>query len=457
MKLAIIGGAGTRVPLVLVGLLRFHGDLRTDEVVLWDINTDRQNLIDRICAAIIVRHGIPIKVRTGHSVEDTIEGADFIIASVRVGGTHTRVLDERIALEHGVLGQETVGPGGWAMALRTIPTILEYARTAEKRAPNAWLLNFTNPVGIVLQALLAAGVSRTIGVCDTPRELFESVASLLGVPSSQVFFDYLGLNHLGWVRSARVNGRDRLNELFESPERLSHAYHVPLFSADYLRELRLLPTEYVYFYLNAARAVGKLKQASQTRGQMVVQQEQALFKAVAAASGSDVATVVNAYDNFLASRNATYFQLETGAPVGQEKLEAAHKELYEKAAGYERIAVDVMRAIARNRPTVFPVDVANNGAMDELGPRDAVEVPCVIDANGARPLAVGAIPPQVRSLLLQVKEYERLTAQAALEGSAKMAIDALAANPLVNHRDLAERLGSNYLEAHRPYLDYLSR
>ena len=454
MKLAILGGAGVRVPLVLVGLLRLKGDLQIDEVALWDIDADRQLMINRICAAIIDRDGAQMKVRTGRSLEDTLQGSDFIIASVRVGGTHARVLDEQLALAAGVLGQETVGPGGWAMALRTIPALLQYAQTAEKVTPKAWLLNFTNPVGIVLQALLAAGVQRTIGVCDTPREMFESVATQLGIPSKQAFFDYLGLNHLGWLRSVYVDGKDCLPELLKNSERLAHIYHVPLFTPDYLQQVGLLPTEYVYFYLNADRAVEKLKQASRSRGQMVAEQEKQLFHQVAAA-GDDSGKVAAAYDNFLASRNATYFQLETGAQVDQQKMEMARKELYEKAAGYERIAVDVMRAIASNRPTVFPVDVANNGAMDELGLRDAVEVPCVIDANGAKPLAVGAIPAQARPLLLQVKEYERLTAQAALEGSAKLAIDALAANPLVPSRKVAEQLGAEYFHQHRPHLDYL--
>ncbi len=454
MKLAIIGGAGARVPLVLVGLLRFHQDLHTDEVVLWDTNDDRQKMINRICAGMLERYSAPTRVRTGKTLEDTLEGADFIIASIRVGGIQTRVLDEQIALSHGVLGQETVGPGGWAMALRTIPPILKYAQLAEKIAPRSWLLNFSNPVGIVLQALLQAGVQRTIGVCDTPRELFESAAAQLKVPSEQAFFDYLGLNHLGWVRSIQVNGKDRLPDLLSSPDQLNHLYHVPLFTPDYLRNLKLLPTEYVYFYLNASDAVAKLKKASKTRGQMVAQQEDELFRAIASA-GDDTRQVVAAYDNFLASRNATYFQLETGAKVDEEKMQTAHRELYEKSAGYERIAVDVMRAIASNRPKVFPVDVANNGAIDDLGLRDAVEVPCVIDSNGARPLAVGSVPEEVRSLLLQVKQYERLTAQAALEGSARIAKQALAANPLVGDSALADAVGAEYLAAHKPYLDYL--
>jgi 6-phospho-beta-glucosidase len=454
MKLAILGGAGARVPLVLVGLLRMRNEFRMDEVVLWDIDGERQQMISRVSAAIIERFDGSLKVRTGHSLEDTLEGADFIIASVRVGGIQSRVLDEQIALAAGVLGQETVGPGGWAMALRTIPVVLEYAQAAEKIAPKAWLLNFSNPVGIVQQALLAAGIRRTIGVCDTPREMFEATAAQLGISSQRVFFDYLGLNHLGWLRSVYVDGVDCLPQLLRSPERLSHIYHVPLFTPDYLQELGLLPTEYVYFYVNANRTVEKLKRTSKTRGQMVAEQEKELFEQIAAA-GNNGSKTAAAYDNFLASRNATYFQLETGTEVGEQKLETARKELYEKSAGYERIAVDVMKAIAGNRPAVFPVDVANNGAMDDLDLHDAVEVPCVIDSNGPRPLAVGSVPARVRPLFQQVKDYERLTARAALEGSATLAITGLATNPLVPNRLVAEQLGARYLASHAPYLRYL--
>ncbi len=454
MKLAILGGAGARVPLVLVGLLRSRQELAIDELVLWDIDSERQKLICRVCNAIMERSGASLKIRVGKSIEDTLDGSDFIICSVRVGGIQSRVLDEQIALASGVLGQETVGPGGWAMALRTIPIVLEYARTAARVAPNAWLLNFSNPVGIVQQALFEAGIQRTIGVCDTPREMFESVAAALGVASERTFFDYLGLNHLGWIRSIYVDGYDRLPELLQDPERLSHIYHVPLFDTADLQRLALLPTEYVYFYENANRTVVKLKKTSQTRGQMVAQQEQDLFQRVAAA-GEDGSKAAAAYDSFLAIRNATYFQLETGAQVGEQKLESARKELYEKAAGYERIAVDVMKAIANNRKAVFPVDVPNRGAIDDLQECDAVEVPCVIDSNGARALAIGPAPAQVRSLLFQVKEYERLTARAALKRSAELAIAGLKLNPLIPAPQIAEQIGAQYLQHHSPYLDYL--
>jgi 6-phospho-beta-glucosidase len=187
---------------------------------------------------------------------------------------------------------------------------------------------------------------------------------------------------------------------------------------------------------------------------MVAQQEREFFEHVAAA-GDDSSKAAAAYDEFLARRNATYFQLETGAQVGAQKLEMARQELYEKSAGYERIAVDVMKAIGGNCPAVFPVNIGNNGAVDDVELDDAVEVPCVIDGNGARPLAIGAIPAPVRPLLLQVKQYERLSARAALQGSAKMAIDGLANNPLVPSREVAEELAASYLSHHSPHLDYL--
>jgi 6-phospho-beta-glucosidase len=340
------------------------------------------------------------------------------------------------------------------MALRSIPAMLEYVRLAERRAPRAWLLNFTNPVGIVSQALLAAGARRVIGVCDTPREMFEAVARQLALESRNCFFDYFGLNHLGWLRRVLIGGEDQLPRLLAEPEHLAAVYHVPLFDSAFLVKLRMLPTEYVYFYLNAAEAVAKLKQAGSTRGEMVREQERMLFQTLAG-EGSD-AKILAAYDNYLTARNATYFALETGARVGEEELEHARRDLYEKAAGYERIAVDVIRAIAGHMPAMFPVNVANNGSIDGLSPEDAVEVPCVIDGNGARPLAVGEVPASVRSLFFQVKEYERLTAQAALGGSAALAEKALAANPLVNDKAKAGELARAYRQAHRHWLDYLA-
>lgn len=454
MKVTILGGAGTRVPLIVLGLLRFHEELPTEEVALWDVNPEREPVVARICWALTQRYQIPLKILPARSAEEALEGAAFVISSIRVGGAASRIADEAVALAHGTFGQETVGAGGWAMALRTIPPMMDYVRAVQRLAPQAWLLNFTNPVGIVLQALLATGSERVIGVCDTPRELFESLARELKIESGKAFFDYFGLNHLGWVRRVLVEGRDLLAPLFEQPERLAHLYPVPLFEPRFLQQLRLLPTEYLYFYYRAEEAARTIRRQATTRGQMVGEQERWLF-AQLGQDTSDPEKILSAYESYLARRTATYLHLETGVPSSEGEIEKARRELYTRAAGYERVAVDIMRAVRSYRATVMPVDVANAGSIDELSAEDAVEVPCLIDSNGARPLAVGSIPGAVRSLLLQVKDYERLTAQAALEGSAARAVQALAANPLIRDRAQAEKLAAEYRRVHRPWLDYL--
>lgn len=455
MKVALLGGAGTRVPLVVVGLVRFQDELQTGELALWDPHQERLALIARLCAAMTRRYQTPLRVAVARSAEEALDNCDFVLASIRVGGTAGRVVDEEVAFRHGTLGQETVGAGGWAMALRSIPPMLGYARQMERLAPRAWLLNFTNPVGIVLQALLAAGCRRVIGVCDTPRELFETVAAELGIESRYAFFDYLGLNHLGWVRRVLVQGEDRLAAAFADPQRLERCYHVPLFGPQFLQELKLLPTEYLYFYYRAQQAAEKIRAQQTTRGKQVEQQERELFQ-VLASDGDKPERLLSAYDEYLARRNATYFHLETGMQIRESALEQARRELYDRAAGYERIAVDVMRAIRNHKPTTMPVDVANHGALDGLDELDAVEVPCLIDGNGAKPLATGPVPPAVEYLLHQTKSYERLTAQGALEGSAAKAVEGLAANPLIRSRILAAKLAADYRREHRPWLDYLS-
>ena len=353
-------------------------------------------------------------------------------------------------------GQETVGPGGFALALRTIPILVDYARRVAELAPLAWMINFTNPVGIMAEAFIREGVSdRCIGVCDTPREQFVHIAEALGIPLGKASFDYLGLNHLGWVRSVLVDGHDVLPGLLTLDEALDSAYPVPLFSKSFLRSLGLLPTEYLFYYYSTHEAYLRTAASGNTRGGLIRELENSLMRSVAE-GGSDETKILDAYDLYLASRNASYMAIETGEPFEMSAVEAARDELYQSAAGYERIALDVMSSIHNNELRVMPVDVANHGAIRDLDSDTAVEVPCAIDANGARPMAAGRLPDQVRELLLQVKEFERITVEAALQGSRSLATDALAANPLVRRRELAEKLVDAYQRAHSASLSYLT-
>ncbi len=456
MKMAIIGGAGVRVPLVTSGLLQHGSALATDELALFDSDTDRLEIVARITEAMVRRLGGSLRVTRTSVLEEAVEGCTFVVSNIRVGGIAGRIHDERVALDHRVPGQETVGPGGFALALRTIAPLVDYARRVRQTAPHAWLINFTNPVGIMAEALIQEGLSdRCIGVCDTPREQFLHVADALGIPLDTAHFDYLGLNHLGWIRSVLVDGRDMLGDLLQSDALLDRAYPLPLFSKPFLRELGLLPTEYLYYYYHPTEAVQRTLATASTRGLLIQNLTRRLMQAVAE-SGGDDKRIMAAYDSYLAHRNASYMAIETAGDTDEARVESAADSLYRSAAGYERIALDVMTAIQANQPMVMPLNVPNRGAVRDLDPETAVEVPCVIDGNGPRPLAVGSLPEPIRGLLLHVKEYERITVQAVLQRSRGLAVEALTANPLVGSRELAGTLMDEYRKVHAPLLNFLA-
>lgn len=424
MKIAVIGGAGVRTPLLVNGLTR--SDLPIDQIALYDIDQERLPLI----ATVAERWCPAARLRACGTSAEAIEGADYVFLSIRVGGIGGRARDEAVALAHGIVGQETIGPGGFAMALRTIPHVLRYALEVERLAPRAWIVNFTNPVGIVTQVVRVHTAARIIGICDTPTELFEEVAHALGHPSAECGFDYFGLNHLGWLREVYHWGEPQLHRLWDDPAKLRQIYRAPLFEPAFLATLRLLPTEYLYYYYRSSDAYEHVRAAGQTRGQVIEKLNEQLFSDLRA-PGADIAA---AYEQYLATRNTTYMQIESGAPASLSRSPWA------ELTGYDKIALSVVRAIHFNSGAIIPLNVSNRGNLPELEADDVVEVPCVVNANGAQPMHVGPAPLAVRDLMVQVKEYERLTIRAAVDGSASLAVDALARNPIVAGPDLARRL-----------------
>lgn len=429
MKLTIIGGGGVRVPVLVNGLVQ--SDLPVDDIALYDTDRERIALIAPLAARFAGR----ARLRVDETPEGAIEGADYVFTSIRVGGIERRAHDERVSLAHGVVGQETVGPGGFAMAMRTVPPMVSYAREVARRAPNAWIVNFTNPVGIITQAVIEATGARIIGICDTPTELFEEIAHALGVPSAECAFDYFGLNHLGWVREVYHRGRPQLGHLWATPDTLTRLYRAPLFDIERLRSLRLLPTEYVYFYERSADAVANLTHAAQSRGGVIEALNRQLFADLRAGAGDPV----RVYEQYLAARDAGYMQIESGAPA------PIPKSPWAGLTGYDKIALQTVRSIHFNAGAIIPLNVVNRRNIPELGDDDVVEVPCAVGANGARPMHVGAMPAAVRDLVVQVKQYERLTVRAALSGDRSLAVAALARNPLVPSAEVAGRLVSALL------------
>ena len=424
MKVAVIGGAGVRTPLLVGGLT--GSDLPIDEIALYDVDQDRLSTIGGVAARMAAKGRVVLNA----SLDDCVTGADFVFTSIRVGGLAHRVRDETIALSHGIAGQETVGPAGFAMAARTIPHMVQYARAIARAAPGAWIINFTNPVGMITEAMRTV-TSRVIGICDTPTELFEEVSHALDLQSDRAFFDYFGLNHLGWIREVYCDGEPQLRRLWNDRERLQSLYKVPLFDPAYLRHLELLPTEYVYYYESPTQAVDNMRRAGQTRGQAIAELTDVLFDALRNSNADSVAI----YKSYLFSRSASYMQIESGAAPSAARVVAASQ-----SSGYDKIALSVVRAIHRNLDAIIPLSVENRGNIPSLMDRDVIEVPCIVNANGARPLHVGRVPDRVQPLLARVKEYERLTVRAVLAQSVDAAREALAHNPLVPDRATADRL-----------------
>lgn len=428
MKIALIGAAGVRTPLLVHGLAEVAKKIGLDEVALFDIDAERLRPIARVAAAAASECGLGARLHPAASASEAIEGSDVVISSIRVGGIRARVQDETIALAHGLIGQETVGAGGFACALRNLTGMMEYARRCDRLAPRTTLVNFTNPVGIVSQALFQVSGVRVLGVCDTPLELFESIAQALGRNPAELEFDYFGLNHLGWVRGIHPRGeagaRDLLPELLASPELIRKSYRYGLFPAELIERLGVMPSEYLYYYYLPEIALANIRRSGASRGEAIERLNVELFGRLAAASDRDLLSV---YENYLRERNATYFSIE--ATAGEKRED--ERPLYSQFSGYERIAVSLLAALASTTPKTIPLTVRNGGAIADLEPDDSVELPCSVSSTAVVAARPGHVPATVRELLVQVKEYERLVATAAITHSRATALAALEKNPLV--------------------------
>lgn len=441
MKITLVGAAGVRTPLLVHGLAGLDAGAQLDELALWDTDPERLKAMQRVAEAMAKRRGLRARLKAYPDPERALDGADYVISSIRVGGIDARVKDETIALAHGLVGQETVGAGGFACAMRNLATMLDYAQIIERVAPRATVINFTNPVGIISQGLLNYTRVSIIGVCDTPLETFESIAHALGRSPFELRFDYLGLNHLGWVRSIRdQKGTELLPTVLASPEIIQKCYRHGLFPPEFIQKLGLLPTEYLYFYYFPEKAYKNTKQSGQSRGQAITGMNARLFQVLAQTPDSQL---IEIYENYLRERNASYFSIE--ATAGAQRRD--NQELYSEFSGYERIALLVLQSLHAEKASLIPLTVRNCKALEDLDFDDAVELPCEVSSHGLRVPSVGHAPEAVRSLLLRVKEYERLTVRASVEHSRQLALAALEKNPLVARLDVAEQVLADYVQA----------
>ncbi|MFE7621858.1 6-phospho-beta-glucosidase [Streptomyces sp. NPDC057496] len=447
MKLTILGGGGFRVPLVYGALLADHAEGRVSAVTLYDTDTDRLTAVARVLAEQAENVPDAPTVEATTDLDEALRGADFVFSAIRVGGLEGRAADERVALDLGVLGQETVGAGGIAYGLRTVPVAVDLARRIARLAPDAWVINFTNPAGLVTEAMSRHLGDRVIGICDSPVGLGRRIARVLGADPDRARIDYVGLNHLGWVRGLRVDGRDELPRLLADPELLGSFEEGRLFGADWLRSLGAVPNEYLHYYYFNREAVRAYREAEQTRGAFLREQQEGFYARMKDPAAPALAT----WDRTRAEREATYMS-ENREVAGVGERDGSDLE----SGGYEQVALALMRAVARDERTTLILNVPNRTTLPVLDAEAVIEVPCLVDANGARPVAVDPLPYHAVGLVTAVKAVERAVLEASESGSRATAVKAFALHPLVDSVTVAERLVDGYAEAH-PALAHLNR
>lgn len=410
LNVCVIGGGSTYTPELINGFADQESGLSVERLTLMDVDPARLEIVGGLAQRMLGASGSRIELRLSTDRAEALAGADYVLTQVRVGGMSARIRDERIPLKYGVVGQETTGPGGFAKALRTIPVILDLAADMKRVAPAARLINFTNPSGLITQAISTYTDVEAIGLCNSPIGVLNAIAEALDVDPKRIRLDYVGLNHLSWIRAVHLDGRDVIDNVIE---RAIAADLLPRFAPELLRALRMLPNYYLDYYYNTDRVVREQQAATQTRGEVVLEVERALLRM---------------YED--------------------PALTAMPKELEQRGgAHYSTAAVSLIRALETDTGDVQIVNVPNAGAIPNLPDTAVVEVPCTIDRHGAHPIPCAPLPVSIRGLVQSVKAYEELTIKAGVEGDERAAILALTVHPLVPSFDVAKGLWEEIKQA----------
>jgi 6-phospho-beta-glucosidase len=398
MKLTIIGGGSTYSPELIEGLIRRHQSIGLHNVTLMDIDEKRLEVVGGFAKRMVAHAKAPFTVTLTNDRAAAIDGSDFVVTQIRVGQMPARHKDILLGLRHDLIGQETTGVGGFAKALRTIPAMVDIARDIQTRAPEAWLINFTNPSGLITEALHRAGITRLIGLCNIPIGMVMDLALYLQCDPDKIKIDYVGLNHLSWVRKVWLEGEDITERIIaalgdqKGPANIPELHYAP----EFVKALGFIPSPYLRYFYATSTMLAELKAKDKTRAEEVMEVEKALL-----AKYADPAIVTK--------------------PEELEKRGGAF---------YSKIAVDLVDAIWNDKGETHVVNVPNRGSIVGIGADQTVEIPAVIRRDGAHALPVGEVEPKIMGLIQQVKAYETLAVEAGLENSYDKALMALAAHPL---------------------------
>ncbi|CAH0539532.1 6-phospho-beta-glucosidase [Vibrio marisflavi] len=427
-KITIIGGGSSYTPELIEGLIQRWKLIPLHELALVDVEAGKHKLetIAALSRRMLDKSGLEqVKISTHYNAEEAIPGSDYVLTQLRVGQLPARAADERLGLKYNLLGQETTGVGGFAKALRTVPVMLNIAKLVEKLAPKAWIINFTNPAGIVTEAVSRYTNAKIIGLCNVPITMHHMIANMLDAKYEDIQLRFAGLNHMVWAHEVTHKGenitKNVIDLLCNGAELTMNNIKEEPWEPNFLRALNAIPCPYHrYFYQTKAMLTDEIDQAKNegTRAEQVMKVEEELFEIYA----------------------------------DQNLCEKPEQLSFRGGSFYSQVAIELICAIHNNLGTRLTVNTQNNGTISGLPDDAVIETDCIVDSQGAHPLAFGHLPPAMHGLTAQIKGFERLTIEAAVHGDKESALLALVTNPLIGDAEIAKSLLEDVLETNSAYL-----
>ena len=422
MKVSVIGGGSLYTPELVDASIKHvkSGSLNIDTIVLMDIDEKRLEIIGKLTQRMVNNAKVPIKLILTTDIRAAIENADFIILEIRVGFLKARIQDEKIALKHRLIAQESTGAAGFSCAIRTIPVVLKYAQIIEEIAPKAWLINYSNPADIITEAISRHSNVKVVGLCYSPTMLKQGIASILKTDFDSISMEYFGLNHLGWVRKVYLDGEDVTPKLLSESEKMINPTYFPTpIDPKLVRVLNMIPNYYLRYYYNSDKLLGKQLKSKKTRGEELTKIQKKVF------------------DWCLNPANNT-------KPAFLEKARGSRY--------WSKALFSLIKAITNNENKILVVNTKSKGSIQNIDLESIVEVSSIVNNTGIHPLAMGYIPTETMGLIQTMKAYCTLTINSALEGSQDLALKALMTNPLIQSYEKAEAFLDDSLKANKDFL-----
>lgn len=423
IKITIIGSGSTYTPELIEGLINRKDSIPLDELYLMDIDERKRTIVGGLGERMIRAAGMDTKVVLTDNLDEALKGASFVLAQIRVGKLPARILDEKIPVKYGMIGQETNGIGGFFKGMRTIPEILKITKKMEEHCPDAWLINFSNPSGMIAEAVLNNSPIKMMGLCNVPINTIDSIKKQLDLPNAYV--QYLGLNHLAWVTKIEQDGKDYLVDAMQSGLNSATMKNIPTlgFSRELIQTVGAIPTCYLEYYYHRDDKLKHCLENEKCRGETCLEIEENLLEIY---SNSEL---------------------------------HVKPELLSKRGGsrYSEAAINLVDAIYNDKQEIHVVNILNKGAIPFMADNDAVEVNAIIGKNGATPIMTNYHNEHIEELMKTIKAYEKHAVKAALNGDIDEAIRALMINPLVFDHQKAWDCFHELMEAHKQYLPQFSK